>query len=150
MKRLFLGLIGLGFSSSVCAGPFNDKLAICLVKSTTEADKIVLMRWIFAAMASHPSVKELGSVPKAQGDKANKDVAALFMTLVSERCGAETKEAVKYEGASAIGSSFEVLGRVAMQSLMADAEVTKYMAGVDANLDPKTMNALLETPAAKP
>jgi hypothetical protein len=108
------------------------------------------MRWIFAAMASHPSVNDLGNVSKAQGGKLNKDVAALFWSLVSDRCGAETKDAVKYEGAGAMGSSFEVLGKVAMQGLMANAEVAQYMTGVDANLDPKAIRALLGVPAAKP
>ncbi len=151
MKLRFAFLLALaGFSSSAVAGPFNDKLSICLVKSTTEADKIVLMRWIFAAMASHPAVKDLGNITKEQGDKLNKDTATLFWSLISDRCGAETKDAIKYEGAGAISSSFEVLGKVAMQGLMADANVSKYMAGIDANLDPAALKALLETAKTAP
>lgn len=137
---LFLALTAM--TSSVGAGPFNDKLAICLVKSTTEADRTQLMRWIFAAMASHPSVKDLSNISSAQGDNLNKTTATLFWDLVSSRCGAETKEAVKYEGAAAISSSFEVLGKVAMQGLVADPQVTKYMNGMGANLDPKAMENL--------
>jgi len=145
--RFAVALMLSGLSSSVVAGPFNDKLAICLVKSTTEADKTVLMRWIFSAMASHPNVKDLGKVSKAQGDKSNKDVAALFLSLLSDRCAAETKDAVGYEGPGAISSSFEVLGKVAMQGLMADPGVAAYLAGIDANLDPQVMKKLLEAPA---
>ena len=51
-SRLLLALLLLAFSASAHAGPFNDKLAICLVKSTTQEDKLTLIRWIFAAMAS--------------------------------------------------------------------------------------------------
>ena len=60
---------------------------------------------------------------------------------------AETKDAVRYEGSEAISSSFEVLGKVAMQGLMADPEVAAYLAGIDANLDPKAIKTLLEAPA---
>lgn len=52
--RFVFALMVAGFSSSALAGPFNDKLAVCLVKSTTETDRALLMRWMFAAMASHP------------------------------------------------------------------------------------------------
>jgi hypothetical protein len=140
----------LAVASPAAAGPFNDKLAICLVKETSESDKTTLIRWIFAAMASHPSVKDLGNVSEAQGKKLNKDVSVLFFDLLSNRCGAETKDAVKYEGAAAISSSFEVLGKVAMQGLMEDAKVSEYMAGMGANLDPKAMEELFGKPSQKP
>jgi len=133
----------MAMTMPAAAGPFNDKLAICLVKSTTEADKALLMRWIFAAMASHPSVKDLGNISPAQGDKLNKDVSIILWDLLSARCGAETKEAVKYEGAGTLSSSFEVLGKVAMQGLMADPKVTKYIGGMGANLDKKAIQKLL-------
>jgi hypothetical protein len=146
--RLTLLVLLLGFSSSVAAGPFNDKLAVCLVKSSTEADRTILMRWIFVAMANHPGVKDLAPVSKEVADKLNKDMAGLFWSLISDRCGAETKEAVKYEGASALSASFEVLGKVAMQGLMADADVSKYIAGVDTYLDKDAMKALLGSESA--
>ena len=142
--RLSLLVLLLACSSSAVAGPFNDKLAVCLVKSTTEADRNVLMRWIFVAMASHPGVKDLSNVPPKAADQLSKDMAALFWSLVSDRCGTETKEAIKYEGTSALTSSFEVLGKVAMQGLMSDAGVSKYMAGVDTYLDKGAMKALFE------
>lgn len=145
--RLLFALVLMGLSSAAVAGPFNDKLAICLVKSTTDADKNTLMRWIFAAMATHPSVKDLGKVSPEAGARLNKEVAQLFWSLVSDRCGAETKDAVKFEGPETIGSSFEVLGKVAMQGLMADADVARYMGGVDANLDKAEMEAFFRDAA---
>jgi hypothetical protein len=144
---LALCLSLLALPAPAAAGPFNDKLAVCLVKQTSEADKTTLMRWIFAAMASHPSVRDLGAVSEVDGKKLNKEVSVLFYDLLATRCGTETREAVKYEGAATISSSFEVLGRVAMQGIMADAKVTEYMAGMGANLDPAAMEALLGKPA---
>jgi hypothetical protein len=137
----------LAASSPVSAGPFNDKLAICLVEKTTESDKTALMRWIFGAMARHPGVRDLSTVSDADADRMNKDVATLFWELLSDRCAVEMKEAVKYEGTTALRSSFEVLGKVAMQGLMADADVTAYMGGLDKHLDADKMQALLTEPA---
>ena len=150
INRTILFFVLLGLSSAAAAGPFNDKLAVCLVTKTTDADKVVLMRWVFAAIASHPGVKDLSTVSAEQGEKLNNDMAALFLDLLSNRCKVETKDAVKYEGTSTISSSFEVLGKVAMQGLMGDPNVTKFMGGLDAHLDPKAMQDLLGTTPAKP
>ncbi len=148
-SQLWFGSLLLLFATSASAGPFIDKLAICLVKSATDADKIVLMRWIFSAMASHPNVRDLGNVSSAQGDRHNKDVAELFTTLVTDRCRAETTDAVKYEGENAISASFEVLGKVAMQGLMEEPAVSTYMGGVDSNLDAEKLREVFGTKPEK-
>ncbi len=140
--RVLLALVLFALSTSAHAGPFNDKLAICLVKSTTQEDKLTLIRWIFAAMASHPGVKDLSEVSAGDGDKLNEQVADLFVSLLTDRCGVETREAVKYEGKGAIGTSFEVLGRVAMQELMSDGSVGTFMGGIDAHIDPQVLEEL--------
>jgi hypothetical protein len=133
------------------AGPFNDALSTCLVRSTSEQDRTLLVRWFFAAMAQHPNVKDLGHVTPAQAEQLNKDVAGLFWALISDRCAKETREAVKYEGADTLGASFEVLGKVAAQGLMSDATVNAYMGGLSQYLDEKKMKALFEADApAKP
>ncbi|MCX7033418.1 MAG: hypothetical protein NT046_05535 [Arenimonas sp.] len=145
MKLRFLSaLVLLGLSSSVHAGPFNDKLAICLVENTSPADRTTLMRWIFGAMSRHPSVADLSQVDQAQADKMNEAVADLFVALLADRCATETAAAVKYEGASVLSSSFEVLGKVAMQGLMADAAVAEYISGLDKNIEPGRLDAVLE------
>jgi hypothetical protein len=143
---LLLALTGLAAPRAAVAGPFNDALAVCLVKSTSEQDRTVLMRWVFAAMAAHPQVSDLGRVSKEEGDRLNREVAALFWTLVSDRCATETRDAVKYEGTDAISSSFEVLGKVAMQGLMADTAVNAYMAQMATHLDEAKMKALFAPP----
>ena len=147
--RILLALVLLGLSSSALAGPFNDKLAVCLVKSTTPQDKLTLIRWIFAAMASHPGVKDLSEVSAKDGDRLNRQVADLFVSLLTDRCGTETREAVKYEGQAAIAGSFEVLGRVAMQELMSDGNVGAFMGGIDAHIDPAVLEELGRTMGAE-
>lgn len=142
--RLLTALVLLGLTSSVHAGPFNDKLAICLVENTSQADKTTLMRWIFGAMSRHPKVSDLSQVNQAQADKMNKAVADLFVALLAERCATETADAVKYEGAAVISSSFEVLGKVAMQGLMTDASVSEYISGLEKNIEPGKLDAVLK------
>ena len=120
--RVLSALVLLGLSSSVSAGPFNDKLAICLVENTSQADKATLMRWIFGAMSRHPGVED----------------------LLTDRCATETQQAVKYEGAAVISSSFEVLGKVAMQGLMSDPAVQDYMGGLERNIEPGKLDSILK------
>ena len=142
--RILSALVLLGLSSTVQAGPFNDKLAICLVENTSQADKTTLMRWIFGAMSRHPDVRDLTEVSQAQADQMNKAVADLFVALLADRCATETANAVKYEGASVISSSFEVLGKVAMQGLMTDASVNEYISGLAKNIEPGKLDAVLK------
>ena len=134
--RVLCLLVLLGLSSTAAAGPFNDKLAICLVESTSPAEKTTLMRWIFGAMSRHPQVKDLSQVTQAQADQMNKAVAELFVALLGDRCATETAQAVKYEGPAVISSSFEVLGKVAMQGLMTEPAVNEYISGLNDNVDP--------------
>ena len=142
--RVLSALVLLGLSSSVSAGPFNDKLAICLVENTSQADKATLMRWIFGAMSRHPGVEDLSKVNQAHADQMNKAAADLFVALLTDRCATETQQAVKYEGAAVISSSFEVLGKVAMQGLMSDPAVQDYMGGLERNIEPGKLDSILK------
>lgn len=147
---LLLALAGLAGSGSAIAGPHNDALAVCLVQSTSAQDRTVLVRWVFAAMATHPDVKDLGKVSAVEADRLNRDVAALFWALVSDRCATQTREAVQHEGANAISAGFEVLGKVAMQGLMADAAVNTYMGQMASHLDEGKLKALFAPAPAAP
>ena len=147
---LLLALAGLAGSGSAVAGQYNDALAVCLVQSASEQDRTTLVRWVFAAMAAHPEVKDLGKVSKKEGDRLNREVAALFWALVSERCGKQTREAVQHEGANTITAGFEVLGKVAMQGLMADAAVNTYMGQMASHLDEAKLKDLFSPPPAAP
>ncbi len=117
------------------AGPFTDDLAKCLVKMTDAPDRELLIRWVFAAMSAHPNVKELSNVSFEKGDELNRDAAALFVKLLTQSCKQETKQALEYEGAGTFEASFQVLGEVAMQGLMAHPDVVTYLSGLEAHID---------------
>jgi len=125
------------------AGPFTDKLSVCLVKNTSESDKDLLVKWIYAAMSSHPKVKSMSNITIKQGNALNKKTAALFVTLLTKRCHSETKSALEYEGTNAFKTSFGILGEVAMQGLIKAPSVNQYISGLNNYLDTKALNKKL-------
>ncbi len=137
--KLAVLLLASAFSSSIHAGPFADELSKCLVRSTSESDKTALMRWVFAAMAAHPEVKALSNITEKQGDELNKEASGLFVELLTSRCKGETEQALKFEGTETFKRSFQVLGEVAMQGLIANPEVTRFMGGLDRHLDTRAL-----------
>jgi hypothetical protein len=128
---------------SAQAGVYTDDLTKCLVSSTTDTERNTLVKWIFAVMSSHPEVKSIAAVSDAKIDVLNKDAAALFMKLLTESCRAKTEQALKYEGSSAIGASFQVLGQVAGRELFASPAVAKNMAGMQKYIDEKKIQGLM-------
>ena len=150
MKQILLAAGLLALAPAAHAGAFTDTLSVCLVKKTSDADKQLLVRWIFAALAHHPGVQDIANLPDDKADKLNRDVGALYQALLVDRCGAETRDALKYEGAVAIQSSFQTLGQVATQGLMSDAKVTAYMADLDKYVDLKALDEAPVKAAEKP
>jgi hypothetical protein len=145
-----LALFSLGFATPAAAGPATDTLSTCLVQHTSPADRQLLVRWIFAAMASHPDVKDMSAVKPEVARKLNQDTGALFQDLVVERCRAETTAAFAADGQAAINGAFEVLGKVATQGLMGDPKVDAFIAGMAANLDPAKLAEVLGGAPAAP
>ena len=143
MKRFLLVLFTLSFSQAVMAGPFTNQLASCLVKQTSEADRVILMQWLFAAMSHHPEVKQLSAVNANKAEGLNKGAANLFTDLIANRCKAQTVDALKYEGNEALKVSFETLGRVAMQGIMSNPAVNGYMGGLQKHIDLNKMQDVL-------
>lgn len=109
---------------------YSDDLSRCLVESSTSADKLTLVKRMFTAMSLHPAVKSMSNVSDKQIDNSNKEVAALFVKLVTVACKEQTIKAIKYEGQSAIQSSFNLLGQVAAKELFSNSDVVAGMFGI--------------------
>jgi hypothetical protein len=150
IKRTILaGLaVTLVANTGALAGPYGDDLAKCLVKSTTAAEKGTLVQWMFATMALHPDVKWMAAITADQRAKLNEKTAKQFETLLTKTCLAETKAALKYEGASTFESSFNVLGTVAARELMSHPSVVAGNEEFAKYLDTDAMKSLLEPPKA--
>jgi hypothetical protein len=117
------------------AGVYSDDLSKCLVSATSDQDRIDLLTWIFAAIAANPSVKQYANISDQQRDTINRTNGALLTRLLGQDCHSQVVDALKYEGASALSSSFNLLGQVAMRGLMNDPAVAQSLGAIDKDLD---------------
>jgi len=146
MKYVFGALVVvLGLSGIAQAGPYTDEMSKCLVRSTSEGDRTLLIEWVYAAMSSHPDVQAMSRVSPQMKASLSKRTANLMMTLLTERCKTETEQAVKYEGKNSLRVSFEILGKVAMRGLMSDPNVAKYVGQLDNYVDEDKLKRMLHT-----
>jgi len=153
-----ISIRALGFALAVAAGlpmaaqaradTATDALSACLVKSATAEDRIVLTRWVFAAISRHPGVADLATLNETQVAQINKAGGALFSRLLIENCQAETVEAVKADGANAIGAAFSVLGQTAMEGLADDPTVQSSLMGLAPYIDQEKLLKVLADAAA--
>lgn len=149
-RTLVVVLIVTAMASAASAGPYGDTLSKCLVSSTTPSEKTTLVRWMFAMMALHPDVKASSAITPEQRTEITKATAKLFERLLTESCGAEAKDAVKYEGGSTIESSFALLGQVAARELFSNPKVNEGLSELSKYIDEKKLNEFLEGKSSPP
>lgn len=124
------------------AGPYGDELGKCLVESTSQRDRVDLVRWMFSAAALHPAVKPIAAVTEEQLDEATQATGKLFMRLLTESCRAETEKALQFEGATTIETAFSVLGQVAGREMFSSPEVAAGLALLENYVDSEELEAL--------
>jgi hypothetical protein len=105
------------------AGVYTDDLTKCLVKATSPSDQVDFVAWVFSALSEHPAVASYSNLTEADRDRLSKKVAGLYLRLMTVDCRTDLVTALKYEGSSAIGASFSVVGQVAFRNLMTDPKV---------------------------
>ncbi len=129
MQRKIAGMVAAALLASVSFGVradvYADELGKCLVQSSSQEDKIALVRWVFANAALHPEVKAISALSQQERVAINKTAAQLYGKLLTKVCRSETKAAFKYGGTEAVKTSFNLLGQVAMRELMTDPAVLK-------------------------
>lgn len=133
----------LCFSKITLAGPAADSMGVCMVDSMTGKERKQIAQWLFFAMAAHPEIKEFSKVTKEDNKKANEFVGNLVTRLLTENCPVQTKKAMKEEGSEAIKGAFELVGKVAMQELMTNKDVTDSVSGFEKFLDKDKIRAVL-------
>lgn len=129
-------------SFAACASPATDALGTCLTDHTTGKERKDLARWAFVSMAAHPDMAKVAAVSPQARDAENKTMAALVTKLVTQECTAQARQALA-EGGDGMRTSFEVLGKVAMQELMSDPSVNTSIQGFTQYLDQKKFEAVL-------
>lgn len=145
VRALLLPLI-LALPLPSWAGPAGDALGSCLADSTTGKDRKDLARWIFVALAAHPEIKALGNVSADARVDADQTMAALFTTLLTDRCKAQARTAVQQEGSGGVVAGFRTLGELAMKELMSNPDVATSLSGYERYIDRAKLDATFGRP----
>jgi hypothetical protein len=132
------------WASSASAGAFTDDMAKCLVSKSTNEDKTALMVWMFSAIADHPAARSMSNVSDSQRAELTKRVAAFVLRLLTVDCRDQTVAALKYEGAPAFGTAFQLLGQVAMQGLMRDPAVAQHFESLKSAFEDARMQSVFK------
>jgi hypothetical protein len=143
LKQVALALACAVLCTSAVAGEAAAALGSCLADKTTGKDRRELARWVYLAMSEHPDMKRLSSIPGDAKEDALKVTGALVTRLLAEDCAAQAREAIKREGPGSFTDAFGVLGRLAMQELMTNADVSAAFSGIGKYADRKKLDAAL-------
>lgn len=126
-------------SSATLAAPLS--LGNCLVDSLNGKERKVLAKWIFFAMGAHPEMSSYANVNGGDRVTTDKEVAALIGRLLAEDCASQLAQ-TRQADATAINKAFELVGRVAMQELMTNQQVTGAITNYAKYIDPRHMKAI--------
>jgi hypothetical protein len=147
MKHALAALaIALALPAAAVAGPATDSLSACLADNTSGKERKQLARWIFVAIAAHPEMKDITNPAPELRQSVYRETGNMVTRLIADNCPREARAAVVQDGPKAFETAFGVLGRLAMQELMGNAEVNAAVGGFEQYLD----RARLEATFAKP
>lgn len=139
MKRLIAAAVAAsalaGAPVPAAAGPATDSFSKCLLSSATPQDRENMIRWVFLAMAAHPSNAKLVNVPASEREKILRDGALAMQRLILVDCRQQAIAAYRADGPAAFEQSFSVLGGAAMEGMMTDRNVTEVMQGLMTYMD---------------
>tara|TARA_B100001123_G_scaffold340084_1_gene385332 strand:+ start:250 stop:684 length:435 start_codon:yes stop_codon:yes gene_type:complete len=135
-KTILILFFVLGCINSSFAGSYSNKFTNCLVQNTTERDKVILVRWMFAAVAQHSALQTEFQISKKKINSYEIAVADYIQYVLGTICFKEAKNVLNYEGEEAFLKAFEFLGEVAMVSLIEDPNVTNALENYIKHVDP--------------
>ena len=137
MKKIYLSLIiFFVVQTNSFSGEYLNRFANCLMQNTTERDKIVLVRWMFSAVAQHSALESEFNISAEKSTNHEIAVADYMQYILGSICLEEAKNVLNYEGEDAFTKSFEYLGELAMMSLIDDPNVNRALENWIIHLDP--------------
>ncbi|MEQ1600867.1 MAG: hypothetical protein HOP04_11870 [Methylophilaceae bacterium] len=137
MKNTALLLAMLSTPIAAYSGTFTDAMTRCLANSTTGKDRIDLARMMFSVMALHPDLTDIASILPDKRDAIYKSSGLIYNKLMGDVCSKELKVAIQFEGETAAKAGFEFLGKLAMQELMSNPNVTAGFSDAGKYIDTK-------------
>lgn len=135
-------IASLCVSNVSVAGPAAESLGTCMVDSMTGKERKQIAQWLFFAIAAHPEMKAFSRVTADAQRSSNEFVGKLLTRLLTEDCPDQTKMAVKEDGDEAIKQAFGLVGKIAMQELMTNKDVTASISGFQQYVDKEKFNAV--------
>ncbi len=140
MKKTFFAIMMvMMWVTQVQAGPHATALSQCLLSNTTDRDKAVMTKWVFASLSNHPSLNNMASIAQNVRTGTDQDMARLVEKFMYESCSAELKNAVKNEGPSAIQTSIRSYVEVTGREILQHPSVANSVTGLASQLDAKKM-----------
>lgn len=145
MKKYITGLLlatALLSSGAAMSKSPTEVFANCLVDTLDGKERKSLAKWVFFAIAAHP---EINSYSRASSDDIkdmDKYVGNLITRLLTEDCPEQLKTAYK-TNPQALEQGFQLVGRVAMQELMADQNVMKALTNYGVYADQEKIGKVL-------
>lgn len=142
LATLGLALLGTLLAPAPAqAGPATDALSACLADNTTGKERKDLVKWIFVSIAAHPELRELAVATPAMRDRVNQRTGVMLTRLLTDNCPEQARRAYERDGGQAFEAAFGVLGRLAMQELMTNADVNAAVSGFGKYVDKQKLEA---------
>lgn len=132
---------GLGGAIPAQAAP-ADPFGQCMASHTSDADRVALIRWVFAGVARSSAVQDLARVSDAQRADAMRGAAKVVERLVTRDCRSEAVAAMRRDPSN-LQRSFGAIGQRAMLDMMKDPAVVSTFAGILQYLDMGAVTALM-------
>jgi hypothetical protein len=143
-------LCGALIPATARAGIYADTLGRCAVEATNQADRIVLMRWVFITVSANPGLDDLTSITPEARETNLRAVAGMFNRIMLVACRREAVAALRHEGRTGIEGGFGALGQLAGTEMMMTPSAMSAMQGLDRYLDRAGLEALGREAAARP
>lgn len=147
MNRIFaaalLGAAAVVAAPQAAAGPAGAALSKCILESTNDADRVVLVRWMVGALSQHSSLDgqvKVDAKAMAANDSA---VAKLFERLLTESCPRQVRDTIAKEGTDVLGAAFGDLGKLAGEQAFKDPAVERSMQNMFKQVDTARIGKLL-------
>ena len=113
----------------------SQQLASCFTDSLNGRERKELAKWIFVAISTHSTLEPYANISTADRDSTDLFTANLITRLMTQDCPNQVKFAMKQHGSAALVNAFKLVGEVAMQELMNDANVNRSISGFERYLD---------------
>ncbi|AWY00277.1 hypothetical protein A8139_09900 [Marinomonas primoryensis] len=129
--------------ASASTSSVTQQLGACLTDSMNENDKKNLVKWIYFGMSQHGTLKPYSNVSDANLDQMDKYVGELMTRLITIDCKEISNKAIE-KNSAAFESAFNTVGKMAMQTLMAEPSVSHSLGAFEKYLDNEKIEAAFE------